>query len=44
LFARTYGEYIRSETGQNVTVENKAGASGSVAAAEAKRARPTATR
>ena len=28
LFARTYGEYIRSETGQNVTVENKAGASG----------------
>ena len=32
LFARTYGEYIRSETGQNVTVENKAGASGSVAA------------
>src|SRR6185503_13554959 len=40
LFARTYGEYIRSETGQNVTVENKAGASGSVAAAEAKRATP----
>jgi len=39
LFARTYGEYIRSETGQNVTVENKAGASGSVAA-EAKRAAP----
>ena len=29
LYARTYGEYIRSETGQNVTVENKAGASGS---------------
>ena len=40
LFARTYGEYIRSETGQNVTVENKAGASGSVAAVEAKRAAP----
>ena len=40
LFARTYGEYIRSETGQSVTVENKAGASGSVAAAEAKRAAP----
>src|ERR1700752_5515182 len=38
LFARTYGEYIRSETGQSVTVENKAGASGSVAAVEAKRA------
>src|SRR5215217_244033 len=40
LFARTYGEYIRSETGQNVTVENKAGASGTVAAVEAKRASP----
>jgi tripartite-type tricarboxylate transporter receptor subunit TctC len=40
LFARTYGEHIRAETGQNVTVENKAGASGSVAAAEAKRAAP----
>ena len=40
LFARTYGEYIRSETGQNVVVENKAGASGSVAAVEAKRAAP----
>jgi tripartite-type tricarboxylate transporter receptor subunit TctC len=40
LFSRTYGEYIRSETGQNVVVENKAGASGSVAAVEAKRAAP----
>ncbi len=40
LFARTYGEYIRAETGQSVTVENKAGASGSVAAVEAKRATP----
>ncbi len=40
LFARTYGEYIRGETGQSVTVENKAGASGSVAAAEARRAAP----
>jgi len=40
LFARTYGDHIRAETGQNVTVENKAGASGSVAAAEAKRAAP----
>src|SRR5438477_2463299 len=40
LYARTYGEYIRSETGQSVTVENKAGASGSVAAVEAKRAAP----
>jgi tripartite-type tricarboxylate transporter receptor subunit TctC len=44
LYARTYGEYIRSETGQSVTVENKAGASGSVAAVEVKRAGPTATR
>jgi tripartite-type tricarboxylate transporter receptor subunit TctC len=40
LFARTYGEYIRGETGQNVVVENKAGASGSVAAVEAKRSAP----
>jgi tripartite-type tricarboxylate transporter receptor subunit TctC len=40
LFSRTYGEYIRSETGQNVVVENKAGASGSVAAVEAKRSAP----
>ncbi|MGH6645002.1 MAG: Bug family tripartite tricarboxylate transporter substrate binding protein, partial [Bradyrhizobium sp.] len=40
LFARTYGEYIRATTGQNVVVENKAGASGSVAAVEAKRATP----
>jgi tripartite-type tricarboxylate transporter receptor subunit TctC len=40
LFARTYGEYIRTETGQNVLVENKAGASGTVAAVEAKRAAP----
>src|ERR1044072_7317726 len=40
LFARTYGEHIRAETGQSVTVENKAGASGSGAAAEAKRAAP----
>jgi tripartite-type tricarboxylate transporter receptor subunit TctC len=40
LFARTYGEYIRTTTGQNVVVENKAGASGSVAAVEAKRSAP----
>src|SRR5689334_12287831 len=25
LFSRTYGDYIRAETGQPVTVENKAG-------------------
>src|SRR4051812_50225742 len=40
LYERTYGEHIRSETGQNVTVENKAGASGSVAAGETKSAAP----
>src|SRR6201988_2632219 len=40
LFSRTYGEYIRAETGQSGTVENKAGPSGSVAAVEAKRAAP----
>lgn len=40
LFSRTYGEYIRGETGQGVVVENKAGASGSVAAVEVKRSAP----
>src|ERR1700712_2570037 len=40
LFARTYGEHIRAMTGQNVVVENKAGASGSIAAVRAKRAAP----
>ena len=40
LFARTYGEYIRTTTGQNIVVENRAGASGSIAAVEAKRAAP----
>ena len=44
LFARTYGEYIRSETGQNVTVENKAGASGSSRRLKPSAPRPTATR
>ena len=40
LFARAYGEYIRGATGASVVVENKAGASGSVAAVEFKRAAP----
>lgn len=40
LFARAYGEYIRTVTGQSVVVENKAGASGSVAAVEFKRSAP----
>src|SRR5690349_18729991 len=40
LFSRTYGDYIRAETGQSVTVDNNAGASGLVAAAGARRAAP----
>ncbi len=40
LFARTYGEYITQQTGQQVLVENRAGAGGSLAAAELKRAEP----
>ena len=45
LFARTYGEYIRSETGQSVTVENKAGASRHRSRPSKSSARrPTATR
>jgi tripartite-type tricarboxylate transporter receptor subunit TctC len=40
LFARTYGEYITQQTGQQVLVDNRAGAGGSLAAAELKRAEP----
>lgn len=40
LFARTYGEYITQQTGQQVLVDNKPGAGGSLAAAEFKRAEP----
>ena len=40
LFARTYGEYITQQTGQQVLVDNKPGAGGSLAAAELKRAEP----
>ena len=40
LFARTYGEYITQQTGQQVMVENRAGAGGSLAAAELKRSEP----
>lgn len=38
LYARLYGEYIAQQTGQQVLVENKAGAGGSIAAGEVKRA------
>ncbi len=40
LFARTYGEYLSQQTGQSFVVDNKAGAGGSLAAAELKRATP----
>jgi tripartite-type tricarboxylate transporter receptor subunit TctC len=39
-FARAYGEYISQKTGQPVTVENKAGASGAIAAEQVKNAPP----
>jgi tripartite-type tricarboxylate transporter receptor subunit TctC len=39
-FARAYGEYISQQTGQPVTVENKAGASGAIAAEQVKSAEP----
>jgi tripartite-type tricarboxylate transporter receptor subunit TctC len=39
-FARAYGEYISQKTGQPVTVENKAGASGAIAAEQVKSAAP----
>lgn len=40
LFARTYSEYLAAQTGQSFVVENKAGAGGSLAASELKRAPP----
>src|ERR1044071_3086079 len=36
IFARAYGEFISQKTGQPVTVENKAGASGAIAAEQVK--------
>lgn len=39
-FARAYGEYISQKTGQPVVVENKAGASGAIAAEQVKNAPP----
>ncbi len=40
LLARTFGDYISKQVGQTVVVENKAGASGSIGAAEVARAAP----
>ncbi len=40
IFARGYGEYISQKTGQPVVVENKAGASGAIAAEQVKSAAP----
>jgi tripartite-type tricarboxylate transporter receptor subunit TctC len=40
LLARTFGDYISKQVGQAVLVENKAGASGSIGAAEVARAAP----
>jgi tripartite-type tricarboxylate transporter receptor subunit TctC len=44
IFARAYGDHIAQRTGQTVLVENKAGASGAIAAEQVKARRPTATR
>jgi len=40
LLARAFGEFIGKQVGQTVVVENKAGASGSIGAAEVARAAP----
>lgn len=40
IFARAYGDYISKVTGQSVFVENKAGASGAIAAEQVKSAPP----
>ena len=40
IFARAYGDYISQTTGQPVHVENKAGASGAIAAEQVKSAAP----
>src|SRR6185503_18169774 len=40
LLARAFGDYISRQVGQTVVVENKAGASGSIGAAEVARAAP----
>jgi tripartite-type tricarboxylate transporter receptor subunit TctC len=40
LLARAFGEFISRQVGQTVVIENKAGASGSIGAAEVARAEP----
>jgi tripartite-type tricarboxylate transporter receptor subunit TctC len=40
VFARAYGEYISQKIGQPIVVENKTGASGAIAAVQAKSALP----
>ena len=40
LLARAFGDFISKQVGQNVIIENKAGASGSIGAAEVARAEP----
>ena len=40
LLARAFGDYVSKQVGQTVLVENKAGASGSIGAAEVARAAP----
>ncbi|WOH69058.1 tripartite tricarboxylate transporter substrate binding protein [Bradyrhizobium sp. BWA-3-5] len=40
LLARAFGDYIGKQVGQTVVIENKAGASGSIGAAEVARAAP----
>ena len=40
LLARAFGEYISKQVGQTVVIENKAGASGSIGAAEVARSEP----
>jgi tripartite-type tricarboxylate transporter receptor subunit TctC len=40
ILARTYGDELRKSLGQNIIVDNKTGAGGNIAAAEAARATP----
>jgi tripartite-type tricarboxylate transporter receptor subunit TctC len=40
LLARAFGDFISRQVGKNVVIENKAGASGSIGAAEVARAEP----